>query len=535
MTKLKEKTFHDVKKALFLENKAIDIILKYSSKHKRLTVQLNNNDPFHIYYKKYKTREIMRDELGTTNTNWFKYVVKKIKKEINKRSYKESYMIFLSEGYNINDLYTTNIDIHVKDVLELRKHIVHAYLTNKDIVKLKDKNANKIEKYRTDYYVTTPEQNFYPLWTSLLPNIIDPILDANPLRRLIPRCRGSEYLRDVGWFNSSRSTLTPFPLAEEVNGNYNPNVVYMFIFDTGITRHNFLNINERRSRNFVPNNNNVIVETDWIDRHGHGNHVAGIAARRRTPVPPQTILERRLNPGVAGVATGNQVIGYKVLGDNGIGQGSWINNGCRAVINFSQQHPDALIVVNMSLGGQGGEGQLMNNSSYILNYQRIPVVVASGNNNVNTGVNNIQPANTPGSIVVGNAERIFRRWPESNYGARVDIFAPGVHIPSTDVPRFAGDPTSIFRCRTGTSMAAPVVAGAIALLLANRRNRGLPRLSSRQILNQLLADSRSLQCAFTGRIQTRENNVTWDIDCRNPPNPPGTTNRILYIGHPDRY
>jgi hypothetical protein len=544
MTKLKEKTFHDVKKALYLEDKAVDLAMKHSSKNKRVTIKLNNNVPFHIYYKKYKTREIMRDEQGVTNTNWFKNVVKKIKKETNKRSYKESYIITLYKGYNINDLCTTGIDIHVKDVIKLKKHIVHAYLTSKDIVKLKDYNFNKIETYRVDYYLTihVDEKYSYPLF---LPNIIDPILDLNPLRRLLPRCRNSEYLSDIGWYGSSRwpaprNTLDPAPtftLAQEVNGVYNPNVVYMFIFDTGVTIHNFLNINTNRSRNFVPNNDNIVNPSDWTDRHGHGTHVAGIAAGRRTPFPLQEVFEKRIRPGVAGVATGNQVIGYKVLGDDGLGQGTWFNNAQNAVLEFAsnRQHRGASIVVNMSLGAPNATGHFLNKRDFTNEYRIIPVVVAAGNNNINTGVRNVQPANSRGSIVVGNAERNIRRWPESNYGQRVDIFAPGTAIPSTDVPRFPGDPQNLFRCRTGTSMAAPVVAGAVALLLANRRNRGQSRPDSEEILRQLINTSRPLQCAFTGRYVLRENNMTWDINCTNPANPPGTTNRFLFIGDTNIY
>ena len=53
---IKEKCFYDVKKTLFVQNEAVDIVLKYSKKNKRATVTLNNNKPFYIYHEKYKKK-----------------------------------------------------------------------------------------------------------------------------------------------------------------------------------------------------------------------------------------------------------------------------------------------------------------------------------------------------------------------------------------------------------------------------------------------------------------------------------------------
>jgi len=272
-SQIKKKCFHDVKKELFLENKASDLVLKYSKNKKRVTVKLNNNDPFYLYHEKYTNREIMRDD---TKTKWFTYLAKKIKKEIYKPSYKQSFVIKLSEGNSVDDLDLTGINIHIKKILELKSRMVFAYLTNKDMRKLKNKNVNKIEDYHTDSYVGIPEQNGYP---AFFPIPIPPI--PIPIRQTCDNA----YLTHIGWNTSSRGGPSPsFPLVQEVNGQYNPDVVYLFILDTGISRHRFLNINSSRSRNYVPDNTGRVDTNDWFDRNGHGNHVAGIAASRRMDI-----------------------------------------------------------------------------------------------------------------------------------------------------------------------------------------------------------------------------------------------------------
>jgi hypothetical protein len=461
---LKEKCFYDVKKTLFVQNEAADITLKYSKKNKRVTVIINNNKPFYIYHEKYKKRQIMRDE---PNTKWCKYVEKKIKKEINKSSYNKSFIITIVEGYTQADLDTSNINIHVKKTLQFNSIMVFAYLTNKDMIRLRNKNSNKIYDVQTDSYVNIPEQVGYP-----------PFKQQSRFSSVRINCSGNaqnpsnpQIAREwIGWRPINPIT-TQFPIPnldenlvtqlnndnnrsvwdvrEERNGEFNEYLVYLFIIDTGISRHNYLSINDFRSRNYVPNNGNV-DSSDWEDRNGHGTHVAGIAGGR-------------YNVGVTFDGRPHQVISLKVLADDGSGgQSTWIFEAEQYIIQFAKEHPRASIVVNMSLAGAGGPGNIMNNSGYFESPNRIIVVCAAGNTSQDVELNNIQPANSRGSITVGNSVANAIRRCNSNFGPRIDIFAPGTNIRSTWLNNGLNNE---FRQLSGTSMSAPAVAGAAVIIL----------------------------------------------------------------------
>jgi subtilisin family serine protease len=177
------------------------------------------------------------------------------------------------------------------------------------------------------------------------------------------------------------------------------------------------------------------------DCNGHGTHVAGTVAGTKF--------------GVAKKAT---IIPVRVLGCTG--SGSW--SGFISAIDWIiANHPAGTPgVMNASLGG--GKYQLANDAVQKLYAAGITPVLAAGNEN--TDACSRTPASTPNAITVGASDRNDARAYFSNFGACVDVFAPGVDIMSNN---YADSTTP--RSLQGTSMAAPHVAGLAALYLGDNR------------------------------------------------------------------
>ncbi len=191
------------------------------------------------------------------------------------------------------------------------------------------------------------------------------------------------------------------------------------------------------------------------DGNGHGTHVAG------------TIGALDNDYGVVGVAPGVRLWAVKVLTNYGTGTTAQVIAG----IDWVADHADQIEVANMSLGGPG-ESTAMDSAIKGAVAEGVTFVLSAGNWAID--VNNYHPAGADGAITV-SALADFDGLPGSlagptcrvdvddtlayfsNYGAGVDISAPGVCIFSTfSENRYA--------TMSGTSMAAPHVSGAAAIL-----------------------------------------------------------------------
>jgi thermitase len=182
-----------------------------------------------------------------------------------------------------------------------------------------------------------------------------------------------------------------------------------------------------------------LVEKDDVpqDDFGHGTHVAGtIAATANNSI------------GVAGMAYNTKVLAVRVLGKDGGGRLSDISDG---IIKAQQLGAK---VINLSLGGTEGEAVLEQAVNQVT-AAGVLVVAAAGNSNTTRPS---YPANYKAVLSVGATDQQDKRASFSNYGANTTIAAPGVGILSTA--------ENTYKSMSGTSMAAPHVAAAAALLYA---------------------------------------------------------------------
>ncbi|MCH9815185.1 MAG: S8 family serine peptidase [Actinomycetia bacterium] len=190
---------------------------------------------------------------------------------------------------------------------------------------------------------------------------------------------------------------------------------------------------------------------DADDCAGHGSHVAG------------TIGSDRF--GVASAVTLHSV---RVLDCEGVGSESALIQG----LNWVGANAGPRSIVNLSLASR--RSKVVDAAVAALAAKGIAVVAAAGNHRADACLRS--PARSAAAITVAAANRKDAEWRPGNFGECVDILAPGVDIRSTQLD----DPEQASTL-TGTSMAAPHVAGALAALWARA-----PSLSASQLRAQLL-------------------------------------------------
>ena len=153
----------------------------------------------------------------------------------------------------------------------------------------------------------------------------------------------------------------------------------------------------------------------------------------------------------------------------------------------------------MSLGGSREEAgpcysRIWNLASRLFNHVDVPVVVASGNDSDDERAAPVGfPACIEGFVAVGAVTKSERVASFSNSGATLDLLAPGEDIASSVVEGSSGGLEHGFESFDGTSMAAPHVAGAMALL-----KQASPESSVADLLRTLKSTGREIRDRRSG-------------------------------------
>jgi serine protease len=258
--------------------------------------------------------------------------------------------------------------------------------------------------------------------------------------------------------------------------NTNASNITVAVIDTGIDyKHSDLAANMWRNSREIPNNgldddgNGYIDDvfgydfanndSDPMDDHGHGTHVAGIIG-----------AVANNGRGIAGVAWNVRLMAVKFLSSNGTGT---VADAVRA-IDYAVQM--GARIINASWGGAGYSSILAQAINRAEN-AGVLFVTAAGNNGTNNDQTPTYPASFPNTniLAVAASDRNDNLATFSNFGpSTVHLAAPGVGILSTL-------PNDGYASWSGTSMAAPHVSGAAALLWAMH-----PDWNFRQVKDRLL-------------------------------------------------
>jgi subtilisin family serine protease len=335
-----------------------------------------------------------------------------------------------------------------------------------------------IERMKASGFVEFAEPD-YPLRASIVPN--DPHF-ASGLQWPLRNGTSGRDIHAIDAWDAQRSASN----------------IIVAVIDSGIRyTHEDLAANMWRNPGEIPGNdvdddrNGVIDDIHGInaidgsgnpmDDADHGTHVAGIIG-----------AVGNNGRGIAGVAWNVKLMACKFLASDGFG----FTSDAVEAVDYARKN--GAHVINASFGGEE-YSEALYAAIQSARTAGIIFVTAAGNEQLDIDITPMYPAayDLENIVVVGGSTRLDAfDATYSNWGAsRVDLFAPGTSVYST-----WGSSDTAYLSETGTSMASPHVAGAIALMKAR-----LPDFTSSQIISRLLATVDTLpdfegRCRSNGRL-----------------------------------
>jgi len=308
--------------------------------------------------------------------------------------------------------------------------------------------------------------------------------------------------------------------------------VVVAVIDTGITTHSDLSANIVAGYDFISNtttandgggrDSNPADPGDWTtgqcgpasNSSWHGTHVAGTVAAVTNNAK-----------GVAGTAFNAKVMPIRALGTCGGSTSdiadaiTWSSGGTVTGVT-TLSAANAAKVINMSLGGGGTCSTTSQNAINGAVGRGTTVVVAAGNSNAD--VANFNPASCNNVIAVASVTSASARSSFSNYGAKIDVSAPGSTIYSTMNSGTTSPGAESYTNYSGTSMASPHVAGTVALMQSRRIALGLALLTPAAVETTLKNTAYALAGACTGGCGAGIINAKAAVDAAGGTTPPPT-------------
>lgn len=225
-----------------------------------------------------------------------------------------------------------------------------------------------------------------------------------------------------------------------------------------------------------------------MDYSGHGSHIAGVIASKDD------------GQGIIGVAPNVKIMALKIKGD--ITFGYTLENILKA-LDYAIQNKATL--VTSSIGGNDYSKAYEEALNALANANML-FVQAAGNHGRDLSHFKVYPPsyNLPNMVNVGNHSGNGKRWMSSNIGKdHIALFAPGMNILSLAPGENYSDHTRKgpnYKFMSGTSMAAPFVAGALALLYSIEPDLSYKKAKQRLIDTAYKESSMKNQCISGGRL-----------------------------------